>query len=115
MQTPNESFRSGQLYKVTPLTPEQPISVKCMMKIFMGTGMVDGGLAGKNAGSGMVGWGSLMDLSKNILKQRVGKGKSCSQGRGVLKMSVPLPPPPPKIASRLPTGRECKQLELTET
>ena len=24
------------------------------------------------------GWGSLRDLSKNILKQGVGKGKSCS-------------------------------------
>ena len=28
------------------------------------------------------GWGSLRDLSKNILKQGVGKGKSCSQGGG---------------------------------
>ena len=55
MQTPYESFRYGQLYKVTSLTPEQPISVKCMMKVFMGTGMVDGGLAVKNAGSRVVG------------------------------------------------------------
>ena len=28
------------------------------------------------------GGGSLRDLSKNILKQGVGKGKSCLQGRG---------------------------------
>ena len=28
------------------------------------------------------GGGSLRDLSKNILKQGVGKGKSCSQGEG---------------------------------
>ena len=27
-------------------------------------------------------WGSLRDLSKNILKHGVGKGKSCSQGGG---------------------------------
>ena len=38
------------------------------------------------------GWGSLRDLSKNILKQEVGKGKSCSLGEGVLKASPPLPP-----------------------
>ena len=37
--------------------------------------------------------GSLRDLSKNILKQRVGKGKSCSQGGGGLKVSPPCPPP----------------------
>ena len=38
-------------------------------------------------------WGSLRDLSKNILKQGVGKGKICLQGEGVLKVSPPLPPP----------------------
>ena len=38
-----------------------------------------------------VGW-SLSDLSKKILKQGVGKGKSCSLGEGVLEMSPPLPP-----------------------
>ena len=27
-------------------------------------------------------WGSLRDLSKNILKQGVGKGESCSYGGG---------------------------------
>ena len=44
-----------------------------------------------------VGWrgvGSLKDLSKNILKQGVGKGKCSLQGEGVLKVSTPLPPPP---------------------
>ena len=39
------------------------------------------------------GGGSLRDLSKNILKQGVGKGKSCSEGGGGLKVSQPLPPP----------------------
>ena len=38
------------------------------------------------------GWRSLSDLSKNVLKQGVGKGKSCSRGKGVFKMSPPLPP-----------------------
>ena len=38
------------------------------------------------------GWGSLRDLSKNILKQGVGKGKSCLWGEGVLKVSLPLLP-----------------------
>ena len=37
------------------------------------------------------------DLSKNILKQGVGKSKSCSQGKGVLKVSPPLPLPPGKF------------------
>ena len=39
------------------------------------------------------GGGSLRDLSKNILKQRVSKGKSCSKGGGFLKVSPPLSPP----------------------
>ena len=38
-------------------------------------------------------WGSLRDLSINILKQGVGKGESCSQGEGVSKVSPPLPSP----------------------
>ena len=37
------------------------------------------------------------DLSKNILKHWVGKGKSCSYGDGVLKVSPSLPPPPRKF------------------
>ena len=54
-------------------------AAKCMIKIFKG-GVVDGeGVAVKDASSGVVGgWGSLRDLSKNILKQGVGKDKSCS-------------------------------------
>ena len=37
------------------------------------------GVAVKDARSGVVeGGGSLRDLSKNILKQEVGKGESCS-------------------------------------
>ena len=49
-----------------------------MIKIFRGG---KGGGWGSSEGclkwGGGVGW-SLRDLSKNILKQRVGKGKSCS-------------------------------------
>ena len=41
-------------------------------------------------------WGvgrSLRDLSKNILKQGVGKGKSCSQGGGGFEgVTTPAPP-----------------------
>ena len=39
------------------------------------------------------GEGSLRDLSKNILKQGVGKGKLFRRGEGVLKVSPSLPPP----------------------
>ena len=44
---------------------------------FGGGGVVDG-----EGGSSerCLKWGSLRDLSKNILKQGVGKGKSCSKG-----------------------------------
>ena len=57
--------------------------------------MVDGE---GGSSEGCLKWGgggrrSLRDLSKNILKQRVGKGKNCSQGEGGLKVSPPLPPP----------------------
>ena len=38
------------------------------------------------------GGGSLRDFYKNISKQGVGKGKSCLQGEGFLKVSPPLPP-----------------------
>ena len=37
-------------------------------------------------------WGSLRDLSKNILKQGWVKAKVVHRGKGVLKMSPPLPP-----------------------
>ena len=47
------------------------------------------------------GWGSLRDLSKNILKQGVGKSKVVH--RGVLKVSPPLPPRKILII-HLPTG-----------
>ena len=47
-----------------------------MIKFFWGGGVVDGeGVAVKDALSGVVG---VRDLSKNILKQGDGKGKSCS-------------------------------------
>ena len=38
------------------------------------------------------GWGSLMDLFKNILQQGVGKGKSCSQGGGLRVSPLLLSP-----------------------
>ena len=38
------------------------------------------------------GGGSLRDLSKNILKQGVGKGKVVHRGRGFLKCHYPCPP-----------------------
>ena len=49
------------------------------------------GVAVKMLEVGWWGWGSLRDLSKNISKQGVGKGKSCLQGGGLLKVPCPLP------------------------
>ena len=51
-----------------------------MIKIFRGEGVVDGegDSSERYLKWGGGGWGSLRDLSKNILKQGVGKGKSCS-------------------------------------
>ena len=65
---------------------------KCTIKMFMGG---RGGGWGGGSSDGCLKWsggGSLRDLSKNIFKQGVGKGKSCSQGKGGLKVSPPLPP-----------------------
>ena len=53
----------------------------------------EGGTSERCLKWGSGGVGSLRDLSKNILKQRVGKGKNCSWGERVLKLSPPLPPP----------------------
>ena len=39
-------------------------------------------------------WGSLRNVSKNILKHRVGKGKSCSGGGGGRFEGVTTPAPP---------------------
>ena len=53
---------------------------RCTIKIFRGEGVVDGE-GGSSEGClkwGGGGWRSLRDLSKNVLKQGVGKGKSCS-------------------------------------
>ena len=50
----------------------------CTIKILRGGGVVDGE---GDSSEGCLKWGgggSLRDLSKNILKQGVGKGKSCS-------------------------------------
>ena len=46
---------------------------------------------------GSLKWGggggvSIRDLSKNILKQGVGKGKVVRRGEGSLEVSPPLPP-----------------------
>ena len=55
---------------------------QCMISIFMGgEGVVDGegGSSERCLKWGGGGWGSLRNLlSKNILKQGVGKGESCS-------------------------------------
>ena len=37
-------------------------------------------------------WGSLGDISKNILKQGVGKAEVVLRREGDLKVSLPLPP-----------------------
>ena len=69
----------------------------CMIKTFTGgggKGVVDEeGVAVKSAWSGMVGGGgSLRDLSKNIYKQGVGKGESCSWGGGGFEgVTTPAP------------------------
>ena len=56
-----------------------------------------GGVAVKDAWSGgSEGGGSLRDLSKNILKQGVGKGKNCSYGEGGFE-GVTTPAPSRKI------------------
>ena len=50
---------------------------RCMIKIFRGGGVVDGEGGSSEGCLKWGGGGSLRDLSKNILKQGVGKGKSC--------------------------------------
>ena len=51
---------------------------QCMIKIFVGGGGRGGGWEGGSGGRCLK-WGSgVRDLSKNISKQGVGKGKSCS-------------------------------------
>ena len=89
----------------------EPIQLKqiervnmCMIKIFIGG---RGGGWGGGSSERCFKWGggrggSLRDLSKNILKQGVGKGKSCSQGEGVLKVSPLLHSPPPENFNRTP-------------
>ena len=48
------------------------------------------------------GWESLRDLSKNILKQGVGKGKSVRRGReGFEGVATPAPPPKKNFNSTL--------------
>ena len=68
---------------------------KRMIKIFWGgggEGVVDGEEGSSARCLKWGGEGSLRDLSKNISKQGVSKGKSCSLGEGGLKVSPPLPP-----------------------
>ena len=51
----------------------------CTIKIFRGAeGVVDGEGGSSEGCLKWGGGGSLRDLSKNVLKQGVGKGKSCS-------------------------------------
>ena len=50
----------------------------CTIKIFRGREGVVDGVGGSSERCLKWGGGSLRDLSKNILKQGVGKGKSCS-------------------------------------
>ena len=64
-----------------------------MIKIFMGGGVVDGEGSSSERCLKWGGGGTLRDLSRNVLKQGMGKCKSCSQGEGVSKVSPPLPPP----------------------
>ena len=68
----------------------------CMVKIFRGGGGRSGGWGGGSSERclkwGGEGWGSLRDLSKNILKQEWIKAKVVRRGEGVLKMSPPLSP-----------------------
>ena len=53
--------------------------IGCMIKIFFGGGgVVDGEGGSSERCLKWSGGGSLRDLSENILKQGVGKGKSCS-------------------------------------
>ena len=47
-------------------------------RVFGLGGFVRGGFLSGGLSCYRWGWGSLRDLFKNILKQRVGKGKSCS-------------------------------------
>ena len=74
---------------------QKVLSVKCMIKIFRGGGMVDGEGGSSEGCLKWGGGGSLRDLSKSILKQgRWVKAKVVRRGEGVLKVSPPLPPPP---------------------
>ena len=59
--------------------------------------MVDGEVGSSERCLKWGGGGSLRDLSKNILKQGVGKGKSCSYGGGSFEGFTTPAPPPPKI------------------
>ena len=82
-----------------------------MIKIFRGGGVVVGEGGSSEACLKWGGEGSVRDLSKNILKQEVGKGKSCSQeGRGFEGVTT-LPPPPGKFNHTL--SLSCRNLPTT--
>ena len=59
------------------LAHERACLPRCMIKIFRGGGVVDGEGGSSARCLKWRGGGSLRDLSKNILKQGVGNGKSC--------------------------------------
>ena len=69
-----------------------------MIKIFIGGEGGAGVVVGEECGSGRClkwgggGWGSLRDLSKNILKQGWLKGKVVRRGRGFEGVTTPASP-----------------------
>ena len=63
----------------------------CMIKILRGEGVMDREVGSSERFLKWGGEGSLRDLSKNILKQGVGKGIG---GGGFEGVTTPAPPPP---------------------
>ena len=61
-----------------------------------------------------MGWrGSLRDLSKNILKQGLGKGKSCSYGEGGFEgVTTPAPPPPENFNHTLSARKTLREVRM---
>ena len=69
----------------------------CMIK-FLG-GECGGGGGGGGSSEGCLKWGGgvIKGSLQNILKQGWGKGKSCSLGNLKVSPPLPLPPPPGKF------------------
>ena len=64
----------------------------CMIKIFMGAGVVDGEGDSSERCMKWGFWGFIKGSFQDILKQGVVKAKDVSRGKGVLKVSSPQPP-----------------------